>query len=171
MRLISSLFFISIGYLLFLSCNSKNTVQNKINGKDYCYQISDGDTICLDVQKNVDTLSINKFIDSGRKALLIFTGWTVARKTIIDEENLRKYSLLEKLNEYSIIVLYVDDRRKSNSGDSMTIGEANSMFQKNRFHTATQPQYIIFNKGIQKCVANYLPGEKQMIKFLEACSK
>jgi len=169
-RLISSLFFISIGCLLFLSCNSKNTVQNKINGKDYCYQISDGDTICLDVRRNVDTLSINELIDSGRRTLLIFTGWAISGKTIIDEENLRKYSVLKKLNDYSIIVLYVDDKRRSNLSDSMTIGEINSLFQKNRFLTVSQPQYIIFSKGIQKCAEHYLPNEKTMIKFLEGCS-
>ncbi len=166
--------FLFYGYLIIasihFSCKTKTYVKMRLSTQNYCYETSNHDTICLDVQKNANPANIsNLLIGLGGKGLLIFTGWEMSGKDILNEKYLTDYSILKALSEFKIIALYVDDRTKISSTDSTTVGQINASFQMKNYRSTSQPQYIVFENGKMVCSEIGLIEKHQVLQFLTDC--
>jgi hypothetical protein len=160
---------------LFLSTAfiySYSFAQNKQVSYGKYFKISDVDSVFLEVYDNLDTLSVSKMITEEKKDLMIiFQGITNLRSIdVLQAKFLKDKRIVDILQTYKIVQLFVDDRAKVDSNDRFTIGEKNMLYQRDRFRMTMQPYFIILKNGEPKCYGGYKPP-KEFLEWLEGCKK
>ena len=113
-----------------------------------------------------------------------FTGYGCVNCRKMEENVWVKPEILKYLkDEYVVVSLYVDDEARlfpddkqqylmdKNDGEKMrTVGAKWSSFQRNNFHEASQPQYILMDNDGKKVLTHpktYTPYAKEYEVFLE----
>lgn len=114
---------------------------------------------------------------TGRKILLVFTGYSFLAETGMEWEILRTENVRELIDDQFILVLlYVDDKTEIPVTDSMigrdgvypiaTIGDRNSALQSRNFEQNAQPYYVVVDTALNE-IAPGMSYTRDSVAFAE----
>ncbi|MGZ5486579.1 MAG: hypothetical protein ACXWFB_11845 [Nitrososphaeraceae archaeon] len=157
--------FIILAVIIVISCTNSN--QKTSNGR-YVY-ISETDSVCLDLYTDIDSTQIKEIVNkTNSRVLLIFTGFSIHQNDILSNKYLTNPEIRKELETLTLIRLNVDNNKKKNISDSLTIGNANTIFQRNKFNTSSQPYCVFVSKDLRVNGESmgYTSNVNDIIKFL-----
>ena len=105
---------------------------------------------------------------TNKPLLIDFTGWACVNCRKMEEQVWTKSSIQQLIKDnYILVSLYVDDRKKLPSGK--TVGETWAGFQADNFEQVTQPLYVILspNEQLMNHPVGYTPKEEKYKWWLE----
>lgn len=105
---------------------------------------------------------------TNKPLLIDFTGWACVNCRKMEEQVWTKSSILQLIkDEYILVSLYVDDRKKLPSGK--TVGETWAGFQADNFKQVTQPLYVILSpdEQLMNHPVGYTPKEETYKQWLQ----
>lgn len=119
---------------------------------------------------------------TGRKMLIMFTGYAHMAVTGMDWEILREPEVRELINDrFVLVVLYVDDKTEIPLLDSSicveygcetpwTVGKRNSLLEAENFQQNSQPMYVVADSSLQPIVTpmGYTNDADEFLEMLEA---
>jgi thiol:disulfide interchange protein DsbD len=104
----------------------------------------------------------------GKPLLIDFTGWACVNCRKMEEQVWTKPAIQQLIKDnYILVSLYVDDRKKLPSG--ITVGETWASFQADNFKQVTQPLYVILSpeEQLMNHPVGYTPNGEEYRKWLE----